>query len=120
MGKFTHPYFSTPRELHFLVVSENFTRSKRIRHEKCLVLARPREILFLGLAKTQGNFFPRSWQDPGKAFPWGLVKIFLILTFFDIHFKPIIQHRNKCYQNEIECVLLFLLRKPFQKGLTDP
>ena len=83
MGKFTHPYFSTPRELHFLVVSENFTRSKRIRHEKCMVLARPKEILFLGLAKTQGNFFPRSWQDPGKEFPWVLVKIFLILTFFD-------------------------------------
>ena len=37
----------------------------------------------LGLAKTQGNFFPRSWQDPGKEFPWVLVKIFLILTFFD-------------------------------------
>ena len=104
MGKFTHPYFSTPRELHFLVVSENFTRSKRIRHEKCLVLARPREILFLGLAKTQGNLFPRSAQDPermlglaktkeficprsrqdpGKEFPWVLVKIFLILTFSD-------------------------------------
>ena len=37
----------------------------------------------LVVAKTQGNFFPRSWQDPGKEFPWVLVKIFLILTFFD-------------------------------------
>ena len=37
----------------------------------------------LGLAKTQGNFFPRSWQDPGKEFSWVLVKIFMILTFFD-------------------------------------